>query len=76
MGLQRSWKIPLKILDPREIDDLNDTLEKRILEKVKEDFISKMELIKNEIKRTIVVVPRNVGTNDLYEELVEYFDVT
>ena len=79
MGVQKSWKMSLRRLDPREIDDLCDVVETKILEKIRSDFISEMELMKNDIvtkiMRVISGVPRNVGVEDGYEEDVEDFEV-
>jgi hypothetical protein len=65
-GFQRSWKMPLRRLDLREIIDLCDVLETKISEKVRSDIRSKMELMKNDmvihIMRDIAGLSRNVGT--------------
>lgn len=70
--------MPLRRLDPRVIADICDVVELKITEKVKSDFRSEMELMKNdmitEVMRAIVGMPRNLGTNDSYEEVVEDFE--
>lgn len=75
MGLLRSYKITLRRLDPRVIEDLCDDVEAMILAKVKIDFISKMELMKNNIMRAIATVPWHMGIEDGYEEVTEDFEV-
>ena len=65
--------MPPKRLDPRAIVDLCDVVETNISEKVRLDFRFEIELIKNEIMRSIVVVLRNVSTKDGYEESTEDF---
>jgi hypothetical protein len=82
--------MPLRRLDPREIDDLSDVVEERISEKVKEDFRSEMEevkanfrsqttLIKSDMIVEIMIalggLPRHASTEGSYEEIFEYFDV-
>ena len=70
--------MPTRRLDPRVIAELYDALETKISEKVRSDFKSEMELMKNdmvvEIIRAIVGVPRNVGMENGYEEAVEDFE--
>ena len=80
-----------RILDSREIDDLSDVVEERILEKlkanfrsqmeeVKANFVSKMMLIKSDMIAQIVNslggLPRSVGTNGGYEKFSKDFEVT
>ena len=62
-------------IGPRAIDDLCDAVEARISEKVRSDFRSELEMMKNEVMRAIVGVLRNVGTEDGYEEAPEDFEV-
>ena len=71
--------MPPRRLDPREIDDLSDAMEERILEKIREEFRSKISLMKSDMIAEIVSAlggaPRHVGTKDSYEEDVEDFEV-
>ena len=60
-------------MDSRKINDLCDVVETNISKKVRLDFRFEIELIKNEIMRAIIVVPRSVSTKDGYEESVENF---
>ena len=77
--LHRVLKMPPRRLDPREIDDLCDAIEGRILENIRVDIISKMVMMKSDMIAEIVSslggVPRHVGTKDSYEEVVEDFEV-
>ena len=41
--------MPPRILDIREIDDLSDVVEERILEKIKDEFGSEIALLKSDI---------------------------
>ena len=50
MGLKTFWKMPPRRLDPREIDDLTDSIEERISEKVKSDFKSEFEDVRAEFR--------------------------
>ena len=56
----------LRMLDPREIDDLCDTIEENISQNIKEDIRFKMALIKSDMIAEIVSAlggaPRHVGT--------------
>ena len=78
-GFLLSLRIPPRRLDSRVIQDLCDTMESRIIEKVKSDFRSEMELMKNdmiiEVMRAIAGMLRNLGTEDGYEEVAEDFEV-
>ena len=71
------WKIPPRILEPREIFDLSDTIEEWILEKMREKFRSEIASMKSDMIAEIVSalggVPRHVGTKGNYEEVVEDF---
>lgn len=68
--------IPPKILEPREIEDLCDIVEARILEKVKIDFRFEMESIKNKIMRAIASVPQYVCTKYGHKEVPKDFEVS
>ena len=69
----------LRILDPREIYDLYDAMEERILEKVLADLRSEMELMKNdtviEIMRAMYGVPRKLAMEHGYGEVIKHFEV-
>ena len=82
--------MPPRRLDPREIVDLSNAIEERILEKVKANFRSEMEKVKTnfgsqiklmksdmivEIVSALGSVPRHVGTEANYEEVFEDFEV-
>ena len=70
--------MPLRRLDPRVLVDLYDIVESRITKKVKSDFRSEMELMKNDMVAEIISVltgiPWNVGTEDVYEEAAKEFE--
>ena len=83
--------MPPRRLDPREIDDLTDSVEERISEKVKSDFKSEFEDVRAEfisqiasMKSDMIAeivsalggVPRHVGTEDGYEEVAGDFETT
>ena len=85
-GLRRSWKMPLRRLDPRAIDDLTNAMEERIskkitaqIEEVKASLRSEMELMKSDIVAEVVSalggIPRHVVIEDDYEEVVEDFEI-
>lgn len=57
----RPWKIQF------------DVVETKISGKVRSYFRSEMEFMKNEIKRAIIVVTRNVGIEYGYEETPQEF---
>ena len=71
--------MPPRRLDPREINDPSDAMEERILEKMREEFISEIALMKSdmivEIMSALRGIPRHVGTKGSYEEVVEEFEV-
>ena len=71
--------MPLRRLDPREIDDLCDVVEGRILEKIRENIKSEMVLMNSNMIDKIVSalggIPRHVSVEDSYEEIVEDFEV-
>ena len=72
--------MPPKRLDPREIDNLCDIVEGKISENIRLDIRSEMALMKSdmiaEIVTTLGGVPRDVGTEESYEEVVEDFEAT
>ena len=82
--------MPPRRLDPREIDDLTDSVEERISEKVKSDFKSEFEDVRAEFRSQIASmksdmiaeivsalggVPRHVGTEGSYDEAAKDFEV-
>lgn len=74
------WKIPPRRLDHRKIYYLSDVLEENILEKIREEFRSEIELMKSgmivEIVSALGGLPRHVVTKGSYDEFVEDFDIT
>ena len=76
--LLKVLKMPHRRLDRRVIDDLCDFFEGRILEKNRVDIISEMALMKsdmiNKIKCALGGIPRQVGSEDSYEEAIEDFE--
>ena len=79
--------MPPKRSDPKDIDD---AMEESLLEKIKEDFRSKIEEVRVEFRSQIALmksdmiaeivsalgsVPRHVGIEGSYEEVVEDFEV-
>ena len=71
--------MPPRRLYPSMIDDLSDVVEERILEKMRAKFRSEIALMKSdmivEIMSALGGVPRHVGTNDGFEEVVEDFEI-
>ena len=71
--------MPSRRLDPRAIDDISEVVEARISEKIRVEFRSKIALMKSDMIAEIVSalggVPRHVGNEDGYEEVVEDFQV-
>ena len=43
--MEKYWKIPLRRLNPREIDDLSDAMEERVSEKIRVEFRSEIALM-------------------------------
>ena len=68
--LIRVLTMPPRRLDPRAIEDLCDTIEERILEKISVDIRSEMALMKSDMIAEIVSalggIPRHVGSKDGY----------
>ena len=79
-GLQRSWKMPPRRLDPRAINDLYDAVEGRISKKIRKKFRYEFSLMKSDMIAKIVSalggVPQHVGTEDGCEEVAEEFIVS
>ena len=77
--LLRVLKMPPKRLDPREIEDICDVVEGRILEIIRTDIRFEMTLMISDMITKIVSalggIPRHVGTKDSYEEVVEDSEV-
>ena len=72
--------MPPRRLDPREIDDLCDAVEGRILEKIRANIKFEITLMKGDMIAKIVSdlggIPRHVHTKDSYEEAIEDFEAT
>ena len=72
--------MPPRRLNLREINDLCGAIEGRILEKIRADIRFEMALMKSdmivEIVSSLGGIPRNMGTEDSYEEAIEEFEVS
>ena len=71
--------MPPRRLDPREIYDLSDAMEDRVLENIRVEFRSKIALMKSVMISEIVSawggLPRHVGIEGSYEEVAKDLEV-